>query len=112
MPHITEPAQTTLRQRDLRWDAVWFVAIFESAQAAYVKGIQAITGRQVHVSEIYSNREETRAWYSFIAVFREMQQHFKSLFMAAAALPYHKNFGKCLCLNGAIRRDDRAEVWE
>ena len=41
--HITEPAQTTLWQHDLSRDAVWFVTIFESAQAAHVKGIQAIT---------------------------------------------------------------------
>ena len=67
--------------------------IFETAQATHVEGIQsiAITDVRFHVSELYSNIEETRARYILSFVCREMQRRFhsalESLFMVPAALP-------------------------
>ena len=67
--------------------------ILESAQAAHVEGFNRLQSRMVrfHVSEPYSNTEETRARYIPSFVCREMQRRFhnalESLFMAPAALP-------------------------
>ena len=57
------------------------------------KAFNRLQSRMVrfHVSEPYSNTEETRARYILIFVCREMQRRFhsalESLFMASAALP-------------------------
>ena len=57
------------------------------------KAFNRLQSRMVrsHVSEPYSNTDETRARYILICVCREMQRRFhsalESLFMAPAALP-------------------------
>ena len=97
--------QSTLRQGDcdgvvfslLSNSAVSHMVIpfdmFESAQQLMSHAFNRLQSRKVrfHVSEPYSNTEETRARYILIFVCREMQRRFhsalESLFMAPAALP-------------------------
>ena len=101
---VTEPAQSTLRQGDC--DEVLFSLLSNSAVSYMViiltfssrrrqlmsKAMNRLQSRMVmfHVSEPYSNTEETRARNILSFVCREMQRRFhnalESLFMAPAAL--------------------------
>ena len=75
----------------------WYHLTFSSrCRQLMSKAFNRLQSRMVrfHVSEPYSNTEETRARYIFSFVCREMQRRFhstlESLFVAPAALPIRK----------------------
>ena len=123
---VTEPAQSTLHQGDC--DGVLFSLLSNSAVSYMVimltfssrrrqlmsKAMNRLQSRMVmfHVSEPYSNTEETRAQYILIFVCREMQRSFHSALESFHDTCCLANTGSDFCLNGTVGRDDTAEVRE